>query len=334
MNRSLALLTLLVLALLSFAGTASAKQTSLKGIFAISGDSAFIQTKPNKLVVRNLRTGSVRRANYPSNAAPGDALIRVNSHAVASVTGFSEANLVLQLNGVDMKPRVLATVPHGSGCAAGTDLIVLQLDRDDTVTALRRGWAPTSGGCQIDLAQLRITKFFRNGSSQDVAIPEPLKLRVATMAQELSLRGNNLLIPGGSGVGEISTVLDLTTGKTVWEGARPAAYFSSLPSPDVIFSSIDYLGHSSRAYRFNYKTGKAVTIRIPHPRAGDACGKFTVFASGHALEIYDEKGRVVRRARPRWSEPYLGGQNICSSKFAYIPHYKGSAELIDLTKLG
>lgn len=334
MKRSLALLTLLIVTSFVLAGNASAaaERPSLKGIFAISGNSAFLQTKKDQLIVRNLRTGAVRRASFPSNAAPGDSVIRVNSHAVASVTGWSESKLVLQLNGVGLKPRVLATLDRYGACGLNNDMRVLQLDTNDTVTAIRTVEVSAGNLCDSVSTQSYITKYFRNGSTVDVEIPAALRPRISSNAA-LALRGNTLLVPGGYGLAPISTLLDIRTGRVIWEGQRPSSGEASLPTPGVIWSARDYFGRSSRVYLFNYKTLRAVTIRIPHPRTGQPCGKFTLFASGPALEIYDIKGRLVRKARARAGDPYGYGQNICSGNFAVVPHLNGKPELIDLTRI-
>lgn len=337
MKRLLALLTLLAFASFAFAASASAeaKKPSLKGLFAIHGNSAFIQTKPGKLVVRNLRTGAIQRAKLPSNAGIDDSLIRVNSHAVASVNGWGESKLVLQVNGIGMKPRVLETVDLNSACALDNDLRVLQIDSTDTVTAIRRVGTPTPNGasCTVAPEQTVITKYFRNGSVVDVPIPVSYRTNISGLASSLALRGNHLLVPASNESESTPSVVDLSTGEVIWEGPRPRAYGWSLSAPGVIWASRDYLGRSSRVYLFNYITRKSTTIQIPHPRAGQPCGEFSLFASGHALEIYNGKGRLVKKARARWSDPYGGGENICSGNFAFVPHLKGAPELIDLSRL-
>lgn len=333
MKRSLALLTLLAFTSIAFAGNASAaaKKPSLKGLFAIHDNSAFIQTEPDKLIVRNLRTGSVRRASFPSNSAV-DSVIRVNSHAVASVTGWSDSKLVLQVNGVGMKPRVLATVERSPACFYVDHLRVLQIDSRDTVTAIRRVGSPNGidgSSCDVNPEQTVITKYFRNGSVVDVEIPANLKTRISRRASDLSVRGDHLLVTGST-----TTVFDLSSGRVIWEGPRPSSYGGSLPARGVLWTSRDYVGpRSSRVYLLNYLTGKATTIRIPHPRAGQPCGEFTLFAGGQSLEIYNGNGRLIKKARARRNDPFQGSQSTCSANFAFVPHRTGAPELIDLSRL-
>jgi hypothetical protein len=333
MNRSLTLLILIAAVLLLPAGAATAHTTSVKNVFAISGNSEFVETASNRYSVTDLRTGKVRNAKFPFAADVSETDFRVNAHAVAAVTATTENELQLSVSGAGIQPRLLSTLARPDPCGFLNTYNVLQIDAKDTVTAYRVFPTPDGGNpCANDHLYNSILRFPERGPAEVVELSREISPVLKSFVAGMSVRGDLLFIPPSGPTGE-AIVYNLSSKIIEWRGLLPAANTWSMPADDEIWFSRDYLGHESRAYRFNFKTGKLVTIRVPHPRAPQPCGKFALFASGHRMEIYNQAGKVVKSMTLRPSIRFGNAANVCSANFAYVPRIGAKSLLVDLTTL-
>lgn len=333
MTRSIALLISVVLASLALATQASALSIAFPAIVGASGDYVFTQSGADRVTRKNMRTGKLSSFQLPISdyVNDGDADSRLNPHAIATVTGWGDDSLKLSIAGIGIKPRVLATLDRTGKCSKFDEIRPLQIDTKDVVTVRFVEGTPSGDDC---VRSARIARYTKTGVATDVAIPDAIRQKLLG-AGDVAVRGNRLMLANRLEPSSSVTVFDLATGVTVWEGSRPAAFDWSMPEPGVLWSRLDYLGHESRAYRFNYETGKSVTIKIPHPRAGKSCGRFTIHAGGPRLKIYDEKGHLARSVKLRGDKD-LNGTVYCSNRIAYIPmtsKKRVTRMIVDLTKL-
>ncbi len=338
MKRSLLLtLCLLIATSLVPVGSASASTTGLKRVLRISGDTAFTAPSSSRLSLVNLRNGKVRTVRTPSGQATQDLASRANSKAFAGVTGWGSQRLKLWLTGVEIKTRILAEQDISTAGCQFARIDVLQIDTRNRVTALRTTRDPS---CDTSVDATRLIRYAPDGTATEIALPTEVRREAGSSPATISLRGDDLLLPASAATDGLTRVFNIRTGAFVWEGSLPTAGQWLLPSAGVIWGRLDYLGHASRAFRFNYRKKKLTTIEIPHPRVGIACGEYTVHANQRQLEIYGPSGRLVRQKTYPFSLRY-DSEPVCSGRWVYLPRTRQRqndwvpirAELIDLSRL-
>lgn len=335
MRRLLTLTAVFALMSLVLAGTATAKSVSFANLVKLSGDTAFFQTTSSSVVLKNLRTGTTRTVTLPTSVRLAGQLLRANSHALVYADHWNQSQpRRLSIVGTNSLSRLLGISDmRNGGCNAYNYFVPLQLDSRDAVSALT--W-DAARGCGADPSNLSVTRYYADGRFAVIPLPSTISQRIVYGPEQLVMRGNDLLIRAAR-EGDDSVVYNIATGSTVWQGNLPPATAWAMPLKNTIWTSQDYLGHSSRTTFFNFVTGEEVSFKIPHPRGASSCGRFTLLVNLRYAVIYNERGRRVYKKTAAKGSSFGRRPVMCSDRWAYFSISRdGSPDgqrLIDLTKL-
>lgn len=322
MKRSLISASLLaMLVLFSFAGSAGAKTTTLGDLIRISGNTAFSHPSKGKVLLTDLKSGKRRSLKTPAGVIASDVDARVNGRALAAVSGIGDGVKQLWVAGLGIKSRILfETIADDGSCGTPDRVVALQIDKENVVTALTTNQRDVPSGCWPDVAATHVFRFAPGGTQTEIALPDEVRRALGTDPNPVALRGDDLMIPPAAAVGGEAQIFNLKTGGVSWNGALPrSADDYVLPGGNLIVSSMDYFGHSSRVYVLNYATNKLKTLTIPHPRAGVLCGNLWVFLGLHRTEVYNLAGHRLFARNIAGHGTYYSGYPAaqCSRNWIY-----------------
>jgi hypothetical protein len=321
-------------AVIGFASPAGARPAPLTWL-GISGATGYSVSATHshevKIYAQNLR--SLRRteigvvngqvAGWPSAVSAAG--------VAATVYGPTQFNLTIFSRGKRSLPVAVAKSTECGGSTTyppASPFVPLDMTTNGTLTFLERD---ASTGCEPWLMRRSPGKLTRRVWSPPSASP----LVGYTPAE---IKGNIALFRGAS-VNSPPVVYNLKTNRVIYTlPTRLNGFFSvRLITSDTLGVAFAGSGpKGSSAVRVDLRNHHELRVKFPHFDEAQFCGRYTFFASGSLVKVYDEVGRTVYRHSVH-DVRFFALESVCSPKFAhFFGVVKGTSEyaefLLSLTR--